>query len=151
MPRPQRNEHAYDFQTATLSPCVAEHTLEEALSNGLVVKASSWVIPEMGFHPEGRRLHVVLTVRVWKTVATLSPAMLKYQTIRGRGDDVLWLAAYALRKAKQTAQEGATFDVFLPTPDDHGVDAIKTLRVGWSEDVQRRWVTIGYPEEWAVL
>ena len=150
MPKPQKNLQVYDFQSATFCPSFGEYSLEEALSNGAVVKVSSWVIPEMGFHPEGRRVHVVVTVRVWKTITTISPAVLKLQTVRGRGDDMLWLAAYALRKARKAGLDAAVFDTFLPTPDDEGTDAIKTLRVGWSEGDNRRWVTIGYPEEWAV-
>lgn len=151
MPKPQKQSAAIDLSHASLARSVGTYSLEQALTNGILVKVTSWVIPEMGFHPEGFRVHVAVTARLWKTIATVSPRVVRFQTVRGRGDDVLWLAAYALRIARQTGQEAATFDAFLPTPQDSGVEGIKTLRAAWCENDKKRWVTIGYPEEWASL
>lgn len=147
----QKNALAIDLSRSTLARSVSEYSLEQALANGVVVKVSSWVIPEMGFHPQGFRVHVVVTARLWKTIATVSPVVERYQTVRGRGDDVMWLAAYALRKAREVGQEAATFDAFIPTVGDEDVEGIKSLRVGWCEDGDKRWVMIGFPEEWATV
>lgn len=151
MPKTQKHAAAVDLSHATLAPDVGTYSLEQALTNGVLVKVTSWVVPEMGFHPLGVRVHVAVTARLWKTIATVSPRVVRFQTVRGRGDDVLWLAAYALRKARQAGQEAATFDAFLPTPQDAGAEGIKTLRAAWCEDNKKRWVAIGYPEEWASL
>jgi hypothetical protein len=79
----------------------------------------------------------------------ISPLAKVWQTVVGRGNDVLWLASYALHKARQVGLEVASFDSFLPTEDDYGTECIKHLRVERSMQEGKSIIVIGYDDEFA--
>src|SRR5262245_6467795 len=120
---------AIDLANESFGNYSAECTFEDALSNGALVNVTSWVRHEMGFGENRYRVWVAVTVRLWKIIVRVSPLSKVCQTVVGRGNDVLWLASYALHKAHQVSLEAANFDCFLPTEDDFGTECIKPLRV----------------------
>jgi hypothetical protein len=105
----------------------------------------------MGFGESRYRVQVAVTARLWKTIVCVSPMAKVWQTVVGRGNDVLWLASYALRKARQVGIERANFQCCLPTDDDFGTECIKPLRVQRSLQDGRPVIVIGYVEEFAML
>ena len=142
---------AFDLANESFGQYSAEYTFEEALSNGLLVTVTSWVRHEMGFAENRYRVEVAVTARVWKTIVCVSPLAKVWQTVVGRGNDMLWLASYALHKARQVGLEAANFECFLPTEDDFGTECIKQLRAERRTQDGRPVIVIGYVEEFAML
>lgn len=142
---------AFDLSEESFTTYVSEYSFEQSLENGLIVNVTSWVQREMGFG-EGRfRVHVAVTARLWRTIVTIAPLAKAFHTVTGRGNDVLWLAAYALQKANRHGAETARFQCFLPTEDDWGDDCIKLLHARRGEEQGKRYVVIGFAEEFAVV
>jgi len=79
-------------------------------------------------------------------VAAIPALARTWQTFRVRGGELLWVASYALRKARRLGVEAASFQAFLPTEGDE--EDIKMLRVVCSagED-QKLVITLGYADE----
>ena len=142
---------AIDLTSESFGEYVSEYSFQEALQNGLVVNVTSWVRHEMGFGSNRYVVQVAVTARLWKTIVSISPLAKVWQTVVGRGNDVLWLASYALRKARQVGDDAANFDCFLPTEDDWGTECIKPLRAERREENGKPVVVIGYAEEMATL
>ncbi|MEX2309830.1 MAG: hypothetical protein WD738_19825 [Pirellulales bacterium] len=142
---------AIDLSQVSFGDYSAEYTFEEALSNGTLVNVTSWVRHEMGFGESRYRVQVAVTARLWKTIVCVSPMAKVWQTVVGRGNDVLWLASYALHKARQVGMQTANFQCFLPTEDDWGTECIKPLRVQRSLHDGRPVIVIGYVEEFAMF
>ena len=140
---------AIDLSEESFGDFVSEFSFEEALANGLLVNVRSWVRHEMGFGKNRYVVQVAVTARLWKTVVCISPLAKRWQTVVGRGNDVLWLASYALLKARQVGRNAAAFQCFLPTEDDWGAECIKPLRVERREENGKPVVVIGYAEEFA--
>lgn len=141
---------AFDLANESFGQYSAEYTFEEALSNGMLVNVTSWVRHEMGFAENRYRVEVAVTARVWKTIVCVSPLAKVWQTVVGRGNDMLWLASYALHKGRQVGLEAANFECFLPTEDDFGTECIKQLRVERTRPDGRPVIVIGYTEEFAM-
>jgi hypothetical protein len=144
----KKHDHtAFDLANESFASDSREFTFEEALSNGVLVNVTSWVRHEMGFGENRYRVEVAVTARLWKTIVRVSPLAKVWQTVVGRGNDVLWLASYALHKARQVGLETASFECFLPTEDDFGTECIKQLRAMRSTQDGRPKVVIGYDDE----
>ena len=142
---------AHDLSVESFSNYPSEYSFEHALENGLVVNVTSWVQREMGFGPTRYRIQVAVTAQLWKSIVTIAPMAKVWQTVTGRGNDVLWLAAYAMQKAKRYGAESARFQCFLPTDDDWGTQAIKPLYVREGEENGKPHIVIGYVEDFAVM
>ena len=142
---------AFDLSQESFPNYPSEYSFEQQLESGLIVNVTSWVQREMGFG-EGRfRVRVAVTARLWRTIVTIAPLAKSFHTVTGRGNDVLWLAAYALQKARRHEADSARFQCFLPTEDDWGDDCIKPLYVRRGEERDKPYVVIGYAEEFAVV
>ena len=141
---------AFDLAKECFGQYSSEYTFEEGLSNGVLLNVTSWVRHEMGFGESRYRVEVAVTARLWKTIVRVSPLAKVWQTVVGRGNDVLWLASYALHKARQVGLEAANFECFLPTEDDFGTECIKQLRAERSTQNGRPVIVIGYVEEFAI-
>ena len=142
---------AIDLSQESLASYVSEYSFEEALANGLLVNVTSWVRHEMGFGTSRYSVQVAVTARLWKTIVRISPLAKVWQTVVGRGNDVLWLAAYAMHRARQVGGDTANFQCFLPTEDDWGSECVKPLRVEAREENGKPRIVIGYVEEFALL
>ncbi|MCA9179981.1 MAG: hypothetical protein KDA51_00975, partial [Planctomycetales bacterium] len=129
----------------------SEYSFDYALENGLVVNVTSWVQREMGFGRSRYRIRVAVTARLWQSIVTVAPLARVWQTVTGRGSDVLWLASYALQKARRYGAETAKFDCFLPTEDDFGTDCIQPLCVKAGEERGKPYIVIGHAEEFAII
>lgn len=145
----KHNHTAHDLANESFGEYSREFTFEEALLNGLLVNVTSWVRHEMGFGENRYRVEVAVTARLWKTIVRVSPLAKVWQTVVGRGNDVLWLASYALHKARQAGLEAASFESFLPTEDDYGTECIKQLRAERSNEGRRSTVVIGFADEFS--
>ncbi|QDU57534.1 hypothetical protein [Aeoliella mucimassa] len=142
---------AIDLSQERLSQHVSEYSFEEALANGLLVNVTSWVRHEMGFGTSRYNVKIAVTARLWKTIVRISPLAKVWQTVVGRGNDVLWLAAYAMHRARQVGEDAANFQCFLPTEDDWGSECVKPLRVELCDEQGKAAIVIGYVEEFAML
>ena len=112
---------------------------------------TSWVRHEMGFGPNRYRVRVAVTAKLWKTIVRISPLAKTWQTVVSRGNDTMWLAAYALQRAQQIHRDEANFQCFLPTDDDWGTECIKPLRVERRQEKGKPVVVIGFVEEFVLL
>lgn len=142
---------AIDLSEVDFGDYTGECTFEEGIASGLLLNVSSWVRNEMNFGKNRYSVEVAVTARLWKTIVRISPLAKRWQTVVSRGNDALWLASYALHKARQVGQETANFQCFLPTEDDWGDECVKLLRVQWSVQDDRPVIVIGYVEEFAML
>src|SRR5262245_37796083 len=145
----RHDNSAIDLSRVSFGDYTAEYTFEEALANGMLVNVTSWVRHEMGFGESRYRVEVAVTARLWKTIVRVSPLAKVWQTVVGRGNDVLWLASYALHKARQVGMETANFQCFLPTEDDWGTECIKQLRVQRTRESGKAVIVVGYVEEFS--
>lgn len=143
----KHDQTAFDLAKESFGEYSREYTFEEALLNGVLVNVTSWVRHEMGFGENRYRVEVAVTARLWKTIVRVSPLAKVWQTVVGRGNDVLWLASYALHKARQVGLEAASFECFLPTEDDFGTECIKQLHAERSTQDERPKIVIGYLDE----
>lgn len=147
----KQDNAAIDLNDEKFGDFVSEYSFEEALDNGLLVNVTSWVRHEMGFGTNRYVVQVAITARLWRTVVCISPLAKVWQTVVGRGADVLWLASYALKKARQVGNDNANFDCFLPTEDDWGTECVKRLRAECLSHKGKPVIVIGYAEELAML
>lgn len=141
---------AIDLSDATFGSYTSEYSFEYALENGLLVNVTSWVVHEMGFGPNRYRVQVAVTAKLWRTIVTIAPLAKAFHTVTGRGNDVLWLAAYALEKARRIGANAARFRCFLPTDDDWGDECMKPLYAKRGQEKDRPHVVIGFAEEFAM-
>lgn len=147
----KHDNSAIDLSNVGFGDYTGECTFDEGVASGLLLNVSSWVRNEMNFGKTRYSIEVAVTAQLWKTIVRISPLAKRWQTVVGRGNDVLWLASYALHKACQVGQDTANFQCFLPTEDDWGTECIKLLRVQCSIQEGRSVVVIGYVEEFAEL
>lgn len=89
----RHDNSAIDLSQVSFGDYSGEYTFEEARSNGTLVNVTSWVRHEMGFGESRYRVQVAVTARLWKTIVRVSPLAKVWQTVVGRGNDVLWLAS----------------------------------------------------------
>lgn len=142
---------AIDLSDVSFGDYSGEYSFDYALDNGLLVNVTGWVKHEMGFGANRYRVQIAVTARLWRTLVTIAPLAKTFQTVTGRGNDVLWLAAYALHKAKRDGEDAARFQSFLPTADEWGEECVKHLYAQRGEDNDKQYVVIGYFEEFAML
>lgn len=122
------------------------YSFEDMLADGSLIKVTSWVTREMGF-AEGRyRIHVAMTVRLWEVLHRIPKELTFFHTIRGRGHDVLWLAGWALRRARRQGLEQVRYLVALPTDENEEDAKLLHAELGKSGD-GRSHVVVGLPEE----
>lgn len=138
---------ACDLSEASFANSANEYSFEEALATGTAINVTSWVRHEMGFGPNRYCVQVAVTARLWKTIVRISPLAKAWQTVVSRGNDVLWLASYALNEARRIGAESSSFQCFLPTEDDWGTECIKHLRVMYCVENGKPAVVIGFAEE----
>ncbi len=115
-------------QVAMPNCALGEFSFQTMLDNGVLVNVTAWATREMGF-PRGKiRLVVSVTAKLWRVLHRIPKALTFFQTMRGRGHDTLWLAAWALMRAQQHfGQNWAAFAVPLPTGEME--EDAKVLRV----------------------
>ena len=142
---------AIDLSKVDFGNYTGDCTFEEGIASGVLLNVSSWVRNEINFARNRYSGEVAVTARLWKTIVRISPLAKAWQTVVGRGNDVLWLASYALHKARQVGLEAANFQCFLPTEDDWGTECVKLLRVQCSLQDGKPVIVIGYVEEFAML
>lgn len=147
----KHDNSAIDLSDVGFGDYTGECTFDEGIASGVLLNVSSWVRNEMNFGKSRYSVEVAVTARLWKTIVRISPLAKRWQTVVGRGNDVLWLASYALHKARQVGQDTANFQCFLPTEDDWGTECIKLLRIRCSFQEGRSVIVIGYVEEFAEL
>lgn len=128
------------------------YSFELALTRGMVVEVTEWVLPDIGFGRSSYRTRVVLTARLWDTLlqAYVRRRNGAPEELGKRRNDVLWLAAQALKRAAYDGSGAANFSMYLPREEER---ECRTLRV---ECIERKWreicqVTIGFPEDFARL
>ena len=142
---------AIDLAEVDFGDYTGECTFDDGIDSGVLLNVSSWVRNEMNFGRNRYSVEVAVTARLWKTIVRISPLAKRWQTVVSRGNDALWLASYALHKARQVGMETANFQCFLPTEDDWGDECVKLLRVQCSLQEGRSVIVIGYVEEFAEL
>ena len=142
---------AIDLTQNSFGDYASEYSFAEAVAQGHLLNVTSWVRHEMGFGPNRYRVQVALTAPLWKTIVRISPLAKRWQTVVSRGNDVLWLSAYALQRAQQVHRDAANFQCFLPTDDDWGTECIKPLRVERRQEKGKPVVVIGFVEEFVLL
>ena len=145
----RNGSNALSLESENFGEYVSDFCFEELLQSGVLIKVSGWVIREMGFSLKGLRVNAVITASLWKTIISVPTYVQQFQSIRGRGNDVMWQAAYALQIARERGAEIARFQTFLPSSDLDAA-AEKVLRVEYTEQGGREWVTIGLAEEIAI-
>lgn len=138
---------AINLANESFGTYTSEYSFEEALASGVLLNVTSWVRHEMGFGESRYSVQVAITARLWKTIVRIAPLAKRWQTVASRGNDVLWLASYALQKARLIGDEVANFQCFLPCDDDWGTECIKHLRAERSQHGKKGVVVIGFAEE----
>ena len=126
-----------------------EWPIERMLDRGALVRVTAWVSPEMELGPSGVRVHAVITARLWRTVVSIPAFCKSWQSVRGRGNDILWIAAWALRRARERGSDFARFCVFLPIADDDDAPG-KPLRIEAVKRKDRHWIVISLCEEFSL-
>lgn len=142
---------AIDLSHESFNEFASEYSFDYALENGLLVNVTSWVKKEMGFAPHRYRIQVAVTARLWRDIVTISPVAKKWQSVTGRGNDLLWLAAYALEKARRVGDFECRFRCFLPTADSWDEECYPKLYAKRGKDNGRLHVVIGYAEEFTMI
>ncbi len=145
------DNRAIDLSQDSFGEYVNEYSFEEAVTAGHLLNVSSWVRHEMGFGTNRYRVQVAVTAQLWRTIVRISPLAKAWQTVVSRGNDTMWLAAYALHRAQQIKRDAANFQCFLPTDDDWGTECIKALRVERRQEKGKPVVVIGFVEEFVSL
>lgn len=128
------------------------YSRQQLLDNGVLINVTAWIHREMGLGKKDCRLrvHAAVSAKLWRALHEIPSEIRFFQTVRGRGHDVLWIASWALRKAEKAGQDYLLFQAVLPT-DENDADC-KTLRVESAVDEEgRRHVTVGFPEEFPIL
>ena len=130
---------------------VTPYSFERALARGIIVEVTDWVMSDIGFGKSSFRARVVLTARLWDTLLQTYVRLRNGQADEAskKRNDVLWLAAQALKRAESVGLEAANFDMYWPDAEER----YKRLRVESFERVERkcRQVTIGFPEDFVRL
>lgn len=145
----RQNDNAVALESESFGNYVSEYSIEEMLQDGLLVKVTAWVVPEMGLGTNGVRVNAAITAKLWRTIVSVPTFCQSWQSIRGRGYEVMWIAAWALRLARERGVDLARFCVFLPTADDDEM-AEKALRVETCRQANRNWVVIGLCDEFSI-
>lgn len=139
-----------ELSDASFSECVeGSYSFEELTAEGVLIKVTSWVTREMGFVDGRYRVQVAMTARLWSLLHRFPEELSFFQTVRGRGHDVLWLAAWALRRARRHGMEQVKYLACLPTGEVEEDAKLLHATVGHSED-GRSHVIIGLPEEFPI-
>jgi len=142
----QQPQHQAKLQNECFPDLESTYSFEELLDNGALIKVTSWVTREMGFS-EGRfRVQVAVTVKLWAVLHRIPKELTFFQTVRGRGHDVLWLGGWALRRARQFGLDHAKYLAVLPTDPDEEDPKLLHAQAGRTAD-GRPCVVIGLPEE----
>lgn len=126
------------------------YSFEELTGEGVLIRVTSWVTREMGF-AEGRyRVQVAMTVKLWAVLHRIPKELTFFQTVRGRGHDVLWLAGWALSRARRDGMDQVKYLVALPTDEQEEDAKLLHAQYGQSADGTPH-VVIGLPEEFPIL
>lgn len=131
------------------SSAVTPYSLALALTRGIVVEVTEWVVPDIGFGISGYRVRVVLTARLWDTMLQTYVRRRNAEELGKKSNDVLWLAAQALERAAYPGLGAANFSMYLPCE----AQDCRTLRVECFERKEQKLcqVTIGFPEDFTGL
>lgn len=139
-----------ELDAVEFAPLETNYSFEELIDNGTLIKVTSWVTREMGFADGRYRIQVAMTVKLWAVLHRIPKELTFFQTVRGRGHDVLWLAGWALRRARGLGIDQVRYLVALPTGEDEEDAKLLHAGVGMS-DTGRPHVVIGLPEEFPIL
>ena len=147
--KPTRHpQKAFNLSSDLLTRPLSQIDQIQMLDSGRLINVSSWVQREMAFTDEYDRLrvHAAITVTLFNTLTKIPTFIQSFQTVRGRGHNLLWLAAWAIRKARLLNHDFAVFPLVLPTAID--ADDLKVVRVEIViEDDGRPHLTMGFAEE----
>jgi hypothetical protein len=94
----------------TSADVIHSYSRAEAIADGVLVDVTSWASATTGFHG-GFTIPVALTAPVWADVEAIPERFQGTQDVRGRGHDLLWMAAVAARKAPR--QGSLLFQVLM--------------------------------------
>ena len=142
----KRNAGQGEFESESFGNYASEYSIEEMLQEGGLVKVTAWVRSDMGFATNDVRVHAAITASLWCTIVSVPASCRLWQTIRGRGNQVMWMAAWALRLARERGDDSARFQSFLPTSDDDDNPG-KALRTVTHRQAGRNWIVIEHCEE----
>jgi len=135
------------LSTTTLPAADLAERYEERLQKQQLIRVTGWTHPEMGLSKSNKPVEAAVTKELWKSLVNASPTARTWQTVRTRGGELLWVASYALRRARAMGHEAAAFQVCLPTDDE---EVFTMLRIEYAPYVAGRGselVVLGYPED----
>jgi hypothetical protein len=123
----------------TSGDLIHSYSRAQAIADGVLVDVTSWASATTGFSG-GFCIPVALTAAVWADVEAIPVRFQGVQDIRGRGHDLLFMAAVAARKAPR--RSNLLFQVLLDVgrtrrqtyrlvvgPDDAGEPVVTIMRV----------------------
>lgn len=129
--RNQFESFAYELSEESFNN-VTPYSFELALTRGIIVEVTDWVLPDIGFGKGCFRVRVALTTRLWDVLLQTYVRLKNGQAMEAckNRNDVLWLAAQALRRAEQAGSQAANFEIYLPSLEE-------ALRYVWSVTTER--------------
>ncbi len=125
-----KSESPIDLNHEAFTRPILIDAYRELAEQGELVDVTSWVQPEMALGGEPGRVQAMFTSELWKLLVSISPWAKRWQTTRGRGREVLWMASYALHLARSTGRQSYTFRAFLPTDEEE--EGFYSLRVEYA-------------------
>ena len=93
------------------APIIACYTRAQAIEDGALVDVTEWASNKTGFIG-GFTCPVAVTAAVWADIENI-PASKRWQDVRGRAHDVLFMASLAIRGAFNRNEDRALFRVIL--------------------------------------
>ncbi len=144
---------AHDLTSETLRISQGEQSIGRLRDRPGLINVTGWSTPEMGFsRDKRRRTRVMITPQVMRALEDIPQSMIFLQTLRGRGGQLVILAARALIRARRFKNaEDATFIYPLPVDDEEYEDA-RLFRVEYVENTYGRpSAVIGFSAEHQAL
>ncbi|MCA9214651.1 MAG: hypothetical protein KDB27_16375, partial [Planctomycetales bacterium] len=150
MVKTEQKQQTTHFESECFGNDVIEWSIEEMLGSGVLVKVTAWVFPDMGFGADGVRVNAAITACLWRAVVSVPGFCESWWSVQGRSNEILWIATWALRRARERGSDVARFCVLLPTPDDNGTPE-EALRIETEKQKGRHWIVISMCEEASLI
>ena len=144
------NDNNLVLESECVGNVAIEWQIETMLDSGVLVRITAWVSSDMKLGPSGVRVHAAITARLWRTVVSIPAFCKSWQSVRGRGNEILWIAAWALRRARERGVDSARFRVFLPAADNDDAPQ-KPLRIDAVKQKGRYWIVIYMCEDISLM
>ena len=127
------------------SDVIYSYSRADALNDGELVDVTEWASHEKGFFG-GFYVPVAFTRALYNTLEDIPEPEKESQDLRGRAHDVLFLAAAALRGAREIQESDATFEVIVATKENP-LRLLELYVIAAPGDNGEPVVTIGYPAD----